>query len=407
MRFSAFTAVAAAVLVAVSVPALATSGSTSTMAVDTVSTEVVSAEFDFGMNPEIDDHLCHGRKKRVGLELAVREQLDARCSFFSVDLRRRMDTSAHQRLEMALDIYADTVFIMRHTLMTEGIERLRRLVQVGMLIQDGRAILKAAVSLNNNDVRTVRRGWIDIEIALAMTKFERAEFYAKHMPNLCLAQEIFHFVVDASVAVVRTAVSIPIVVGVAITVAIQGAVHLVARAFHYMAHTLHWIVKEIEYAFLMFRHKAKRFLKKVGAGIQAGAKAIGHGLHKLGHEIKEGFEDAAAIIVDIGHHLHRHHHCHAVCHDVVDDNSAKCSCNKGDDGYATITQVCMVNQKICTEQTFITTIEQYDIELAWTEEDAQTKVVECAKEVYSAVDDLRGEFQAKEVEYFAEKSGTS
>jgi hypothetical protein len=270
-----------------------------------------------------------------------------------------------------------------------------------MLIHDGEAILKVAAVLNRNDGRKVRRAWIAHEIHHLQAKFERAAFYAKHLPNLCLAQDFFHFVVDASVAVVEFAVGVPLAIGAAVGIALHEAAHLVARAFHYMAHVLHWAIHEIEYAFIMFIKKTKRFLKKVGHGIKAGIKAIGHGLHKIGHEIKEGAEDVVSIIVDIGHHLHHHHHCHAVCHDDSSSSSSSdCGCGAdNDDGYATVTQVCQAEQQVCSKEAFTAKISaHYDIELSWTKEEATKKVVECATQVFGAIDGLRGELRAMENE---------
>jgi len=281
-----------------------------------------------------------------------------------------------------------------------------------MLIHDGEAILEIAVQLNRNDGRKVRKAWIEHEIRHLRHKFERAVFYAKHLPNLCLAQDFFKFVVDASVAVVEFAVGVPIAIGVAVGVAVYEAAHLVARAFHYMAHVLKWAVHEIEYAFIMFIKKTKRFLKKVGAGIKAGFKAIGHGLHKFGHELKEGIEDGISIIVDIGHHLHHKHHCHAVCQDSSSSSDNDCGCgNKdssdsdssdSDDGYATVTQVCQAQEQVCTQEVFTKKITaHYDVELSWTKEVAQQKTIECATEVFGAVGGMRGEFRSMEAEIAA------
>jgi hypothetical protein len=349
---------------------------------------------------EADVSLCHGAHAAAGAVVKVG------CDFHTPDFSARMNTPAHRRYEEALEIYHDVMHLIRHSLMTRGHLRMKRLVQIAMLVHDGEAILKVAAVLNRNDARKVRRSWIAHEIHHLLHKFERAAFYSRHLPNLCLAQDIFHFVVDASVAVVEFALSIPIAIGAAIGVAIYEAAHLVARAFHYMAHVLNWAIHEIEYAFIMFIKKTKRFLKKVGAGIKAGFKAIGHGLHRIGHDIKEGAEDVVSIIVDIGHHLHHHHHCHAVCNDDSssssdsgDSGDCGCGADSSDDGYATVTQVCQAEAQVCTKEAFTAKVTaHYDIELSWTKEESHTKVMECATQVFGAFDGLRSELRAMETE---------
>jgi hypothetical protein len=402
MRYSA-PALAAAALVAASAASASPAPGLSVGA--EVGAHIGGVGFDVGAHVDIDAGLCHGRHNSPhhhGLSVELKAKLDLDCSFFSIDFRGRMNTPAHQRYEEALEIYHDVMHLMRHSLMTRGKERLKRLVQIAMLIHDGEGILSIALKLNKSDSRKVRRHWISHEIHHLQAKFERAAFYARHLPNLCLAQDFFHFVIDASVAVVEFAVAVPIAVGVAVGVAIHEAAHLVARAFHYMAHVLKWAIHEIEYAFIMFVKKTKRFLKKVGHGIKAGLHAIGHAIHKVGHEIKEGAEDVVSIIVDIGHHLGHHHHCHAICHDHSADHGS-CGCDAdADDGYATITQVCKAEEKVCSEEKFTAKITKtYDIELSWSKEEAHSKVMECATTVFGSIDGLRGELRALEGEVSA------
>jgi len=260
--------------------------------------------------------------------------------------------------------------------------------------------------LNANDGRKVRKSWIQHEINSLRAKLSRSRWISMHLPNLCLAEDIFHFAVDASVAVVEFAVAVPIAVGAAIGIAITEAVHLVARAFHYMGKFLHWAIDEIEYAFLMLRKKIKRGIKKIGNGI----KKIGNWIHHVGHEIKEGLEDGVSIIVDIGHHLTEGHHCHHHCGGNVgvivvggdsSSSSESCDCNQ-DDGYAAITEVCVTEEKVCSREEYSAKITaHYDIELSWTKEESVTKVQETVTEINAAIGGLKTELAAMQAQVIA------
>jgi hypothetical protein len=263
------------------------------------------------------------------------------------------------------------------------------------LIRDGEEILIVAGVLNSKDDRKVRRRWIQHEINVLESKFKRARFWAMHLPNLYLAEDIFHFAIDASLKVVEFALAVPVVVGAAIGIAIHEAAHLVARAFHFMGHVLRWAIDEIEYAFIMFAKKVKKGLKKIGHGIKAGLHAIGHGLHHIGHEIKEGLEDGVSIIVDIGHHALHHHHCHHHCSNVglvIDDSSSSsssssddCDCEAQED-YSTVTAVCVETEKVCTKEAFTAKVTaQYNVELSWTKEECHEKVKTTLVEINEAM----------------------
>lgn len=349
----------------------------------------------------VDLELCHGHHAGVAAGVKV----TAGCDFFSVDFRARMNTPAHVKYEVALEIYHDIQVLIRHTLMTRGLERLKRLIEISALVKEAEDILVVADVLNANDGRKVRKSWIQHEINHLRAKLSRSRWISMHLPNLCLAEDIFHFAVDASVAVVEFAIAVPIAVGAAIGIAVHEAVHLVARAFHYMGKFLHWAVDEIEYAFLMLRKKIKRGIKKIGKGIHA----IGSWIHHVGHEIKEGLEDGVSIIVDIGHHALHHHHCHHKCSGntaivvVGDDSSSSdsCDCNE-DDGYAAITEVCVAEEKVCSKEEYTAKISaHYDIELSWTKEESYTKVQETVTEINAAIGGLKTELIAMQAQVVA------
>jgi hypothetical protein len=340
---------------------------------------------------ELDLSLCHG----AHAGLAVGAKVRVGCDFHSIDFRARMNTAAHRRYEEALEIYHDVMHLIRHTLMTRGKERALRLIEIAALIRDGEEILIVAGVLNSKDDRKVRRRWIQHEINVLESKFKRARFWAMHLPNLYLAEDIFHFAIDASLKVVEFALAVPVVVGAAIGIAIHEAAHLVARAFHFMGHVLRWAIDEIEYAFIMFAKKVKKGLKKIGHGIKAGLHAIGHGLHHIGHEIKEGLEDGVSIIVDIGHHALHHHHCHHHCSNVglvIDDSSSSsssssddCDCEAQED-YSTVTAVCVETEKVCTKEAFTAKVTaQYNVELSWTKEECHEKVKTTLVEINEAM----------------------
>jgi len=389
MQYANYLAAAAvlAAYPAIAAPATAAAGFDVSAKVGPFSAEVAAGA-------AVDLSLCHG----AHAEVAVGAKVRLGCDFHSVDFRARMNTAAHRRYEEALEFYHDVMHLIRHTLMTRGKERALRLIEIAALIRDGEEILIVAGVLNSKDSRKVRRRWIQHEINLLESKFKRARFWAMHLPNLYLAEDIFHFACDFSLKVVEFALAVPVVVGAAIGVAIHEAAHLVARAFHFMGHVLHWAIDEIEYAFIMFAKKVKKGLKKIGHGIKAGIHAIGHGLHHLGHEIKEGLEDGVSIIVDIGHHAlhHHHHHCHDHCSNVGlvigDDSSSSssssdddCDCDAQDD-YSTVTAVCVEADKVCTKETFTAKVTaQYNVELAWTKEESHEKVKATLVEINEAM----------------------
>jgi len=361
---------------------------------------------------ELDLNLCHG----AHAGLAVGAKVKVGCDFHSVDYRARMNTAAHLRYEEALEIYHDIMYLIRHTLMTRGKERALRLIEIAALIRDGEEILIAASVLNTKDGRRVRRRWIQHEIDSLESKFKHARFWAMHLPNLYLAEDIFNFAIDASIAVVEFAIAVPIVIGAAVGVAIHEAAHLVARAFHFMGHVLHWAIDEIEYAFIMFARKVKKVVKAIGHGIhkvgheiKEGIIAIGHGLHKVGHEIKEGLEDGISIIVDVGHHLH-HHHCHKHCHNiglVIDDSSSSsssddteesCDCNE-EENYTSVTAVCVEKEEVCSKETFAAKVSaNYNIELSWTKEQSHEKVKATLVEINTAMAAFAADLKSLEVD---------
>jgi hypothetical protein len=355
-----------------------------------VDAKVGPFELEVGAAASVDLSLCRGA--HAGLSAGIK--LKAGCQFHMPDFRARMDTPAHRRYEEALEIYHDVMHLLRHTLMTRGKERALRLLEIAALIRDGEEILIVAGVLNAKDGRKVRRRWIQHEIHSLEAKFKRTRFWACHLPNLYLAEDLFHFAIDASLAVVEFAVAVPIVVGAAVGIAIHEAFHLVARAFHFMGHVLKWAIDEIEYAFVMFVKKIRKGLKKIGHGIKAGFKAIGHGLHHLGHEIKEGIEDGISIIVDVGHHLgHHHHHCHSKCNVglIVDDSSSSssssddCDCEAAAD-YTTVTAVCVEAEEVCSRESFTAKLTaNYNVELSWTKEESHEKVKATMIEVNAAM----------------------
>jgi hypothetical protein len=387
MQYANYIAAAAAIAAssALAAPATVAAGFDVGAKVGPLSVEVAAGA-------ELDLSLCHG----AHAGLAVGAKVRVGCDFHSIDFRARMNTPAHRRYEEALEIYHDVMHLIRHTLMTRGKERALRLIEIAALIRDGEEILIVAGVLNSKDDRKVRRRWIQHEINVLESKFKRARFWAMHLPNLYLAEDIFHFAIDASLKVVEFALAVPVVVGAAIGIAIHEAAHLVARAFHFMGHVLRWAIDEIEYAFIMFAKKVKKGLKKIGHGIKAGLHAIGHGLHHLGHEIKEGLEDGVSIIVDIGHHALHHHHCHHHCSNVglvIGDDSSSSSSSSSDDcdceaqeDFSTVTAVCVETEKVCSKEAFTAKVTaQYNVELAWTKEECHEKVKTTLVEINEAM----------------------
>jgi len=350
---------------------------------------------------EADLQLCHGA--HAGLAAGATVKLG--CDFHTPDFRARMNTAAHLRYEEALELYHDVMHLIRHTLMTRGVERALRLIEIASMVRDGEEILIIAGTLNTNDSRKIRRRWIAHEIHSLEAKFRRARFWACHLPNLYLAEDFFKFTLNAGLKVVEFAVAVPIVVGAAIGLAVVEAAHLVARAFHFMGRVLRWAVDEIEYAFIMFARKLKHGIKKIVKGIK-----------HLGHEIKEGLEDGVAIVVDIGHHLFQRHHCHHKCSAnvgliVVDDSSSsssssseqQCDCSSSsssqEDDFATVTEVCVEKEEVCTKETFSAKVSaNYNIELNWTKEESIEKVKTTLLEVNQAITSFTTDLQKFEVD---------
>lgn len=370
-----------------------------------------SAELEVG--GEADLNLCHG----AHAGLAVGAKVKVGCEFSTPDFRARMNTAAHARYEEALELYHDVMYLIRHTLMTRGVERALRLIEIASMIRDGEEILVIAGTLNTSDARKIRRRWIAHEIHSLEAKFRRARFWACHLPNLYLAEDFFKFTLNAGLKVVEFAVAVPIVVGAAVGLAVVEAAHLVARAFHFMGRVLRWAIDEIEYAFIMFARKLKKGIKKVVKGIEAGIHAIGHGLHKIGHEVKEGLEDGVAIVVDIGHHLFHRHHCHHKCSAnvgliIVDDSSSsssssssqeQCDCSSSsssqEDDYATLTEVCMEKEEVCSKETYTAKVSaNYNVELSWTKEESIEKVKTTLVEINQAMSAFTTDLQKFEAD---------
>jgi hypothetical protein len=374
-----------------------------------VGAKVGPFEVEVAAGAEVDLSLCHG----AHAGLAVGAKVKVGCDFHKPDFSARMRTPAHLRYEEALEIYHDIMYLVRHTLMTRGKERAIRLIEIAAMIRDGEEILIVAGVLNTKDDRKIRKRWVQHEINSLEAKFRRARFWAMHLPNLYLAEDIFNFAVDLSVKTVEFAVAVPIVVGAAVGIAIHEAVHLVARAFHFMGRVLRWTLDEIEYAFILLAKKIKSGLKKIGHGIhkigheiKEGIIAIGHGLHHAGHEIKEGLEDGVSIIVDIGHHAFQRHHCHQHCSGNVglvivgDDSSSssssssseedQCSCG-GEEAEVeveetTVSAVCVEKEQVCSREQFTATVQaNYNIQLAWSKTESIEKVKTTMVEINQAI----------------------
>lgn len=357
--------------------------------------------FEVAGAAELDLSLCH---PKAAAAFGVKVDISA-CKFHMPNFRERMNTPAHRRYEEALEIYHDVMHLVRHTLMTRGVERALRLIEIASLIRDGEAILIVAAELSLSDDHFVRRRWVQHEIHALEAKFKKARFWACHLPNLYLAEDFFHFVIDASVKVVEFAVAVPIAVGAAVGLAIHESIHLVAKAFHFMGHVLKWAVEEIVDAFIVLARKIKKGIKKIGHGIKKigheikeGIIAIGHGIHHVGHEIKEGLEDGISIIVDIGHHALHRHHCHHKCNAnvgiiVVDDSSSssedQCDCaeeESSSEDYVDVAAVCVEKEQVCTKETFTAKVQaEYNIELSWTKEESHEKVKATIIEINQAV----------------------
>jgi len=385
-----------------------------------VGAKVGPFEVEVAAGVEADLSLCHG----AHAGLAVGAKIRVGCDFHTPNFRARMDTPAHRRYEEALEIYHDVMHLVRHTLMTRGRERALRLIEISAMIRDGEEILVVAGVLNTKDSRRIRHKWVQHEINELEAKFRRSRFWAMHLPNLYLAEDIFNFAVDASIKVVEFAVGVPIAIGAAIGVAVHEAVHLVARAFHFMGRVLRWTIAEIEYAFILLAKKIKKGIKAIGHGlhwvgheIKEGIIAVGHGLHKAGHEIKEGLEDGVSIIVDIGHHAFERHHCHARCHGDIglvigDDSSSSSSsdaCQCGDDDSSsseettTVAAVCIEAEEVCSKETFTAKVSaNYNIELNWTKQESHEKVKATLIEINEAMSAFSRDLKKIEVDTSSE-----
>jgi len=356
---------------------------------------LVKVEAGISVGGEIE--LC---RDHAGLELDVK--VKGSCKFFSENFSERMRTKAHLTFESALELYHDVMYLMRHTLMTRGAERMVRLIEISALIRDAENILINAEIYNAVDTHFVRRKWIAHEIKSLRTRLEFARKVSLHLPNLCLAEDMYHFVIDASIKVVKGVLAVPVIAGAAVYAGFEFSAHLAARAFHFMGSVLKWAIEEVEHAFLVFRLKVK-----------AGIKAIGRGLAKFGHATAEAAGDIGAIIVDIAHHkFGKKHHCPRRCSTAVvvvagsDSSSSSSSsdddCSSCDDTAAAVvslTEVCTVEKQVCTQKKFGARLHaQYDIELNWDETTAVTEVTQTVTKINAALGGLQGELRTIEIE---------
>jgi len=388
----------AAVLLATAVPALASPGLEVGAGVSVgagrgrvgagieVGADLGLVKFDAGVAAGGQLELCG---HHAGLELDYK--VKANCQFFGSRFHERMNTKAHLTYETALSLYYDIMCVMRHTLMTRGLERMKRLIEISAMVRDAENILINAEIYNAIDARPIRRGWVAHEIKHLRGKLETARWISLHLPNLCLAEDVFNFVVDASITVVKGALAIPVIAGAAVVASIQFAAHLAARAFHFMGRVLKWAVEEIEYAFLVFRAK-----------VRAGLHAIGEGLHRFGHALKEGAEDVAWIISDKIHHAFQHHSCHCpkTSAVIVVGGEDDCSCSGEEEVAAvSLTKMCVVQEQVCTEKQFTAKLHaEYDMELKWSETTAVTQVTETVTKINAALGGLSGELRMIEAD---------
>jgi len=259
--------------------------------------------------------------------------------------------------------------LIRHTLMTRGHERAIRLIEIASLIHKGDELLVGAELYNSKDKHTIRRKWIHHEIDSLESKFVRARFWAKHLPNLYLAQDLFKFTLNASVQVVEFAVGLPVAVGLAIGAAAKEALHLVARAFRFMGAVLLWTVNEVEEAFIWLAKKVRRSL----------------------HAIAEGVSDAVAVVIDIGHHIFQSHHCKRQCKiglTIGDADKCDCRAAKIQAETVTVTALCVEREDVCSKEEFSAQMSGYDVGLSWTKEDSHLKVKSTVTEINKAITTL-------------------
>jgi hypothetical protein len=338
----------------------------------------------------IRDNFCHGGQAdfpiadessyEAGVIIAVGGDINC----FGSKFNKRMNTPAHITYEKALFLYQDIHHMVIHTLTKSGMARFKRLVEIAAKIQRAFEYLDDAEAMNKHDTHHIRRKWVRHEIRHLRAKLSHARWFALHLPNLALCQEAFHFVVDASLTVIKVVAAIPFVIGAAIGVAVHWAVHAVVDALHFIGHVLKWTIRGIVGAFIKFHHKVKKGLKK-----------LGHKLHKIGHHIKEDLKDIGSVIVDIGHHMFHHHHCEKGDFGVVivgvEEPQQECQYVEDD--------LCIIGEKQCTREEFTMKAQMhYDIEFSWTHEESVTKVTECMRRVNDGFLSMRSELQQQEVQ---------
>jgi len=268
---------------------------------------------------------------------------------------------------------------------------MERLSLIAIMIHDARWLLDEAGRINSHDGHAWRRAWISFEILKLRIGLKVTQEISLHLPNFCLAEEIFRFAVDESIAVVEVAVSIPIIV-------IHEAIHLIHRVFHFMKVALKWTVETIIHEFFRLVRKIKR-----------GFQAVGRGIHRIAHGIKEGLEDGASIIMDVGHHVREHfrshnaHHDHEDCHNrgTCDDELVE-EVEEGDsctfDGQCTEEEECIFNGQCTKEEFTMKASAKFDISVSWTKEEAQTKVVECMRGINSSLEMLQVDIKTLETD---------
>jgi len=229
------------------------------------------------------------------------------------------------------------------------------------MIQRSYDYLEGAEILNDQDSRRVRHAWIQHEIRKLRRKLNDARWLALHLPNLYLACEAWNFTVDVALKVVEVIVAVPLIIGGAIAIGVIEAAHAVIRVFRFMAEVLRWAVHEVKEVFIRFRRKIRKIVR-----------AIGHEIHKIGHEIKEGLEDFGAIIVDIGHHAFQHHpHCERQSYGVILIGEEKDECSYSEE------DLCVIGVNECSRQEYVEKLHaNYDIEISWDKEESIKKVTE-------------------------------
>jgi hypothetical protein len=337
----------------------------------------------------IRDNFCHGDKADIpiadessytaGVIVAVGG--DVNC--FGSKFNKRMNTPAHITYEKALFLYQDIHHLVIHTLTRTGEKRFIRLIEIAAKIQRAYEYLDQAYDMNKHDTHHIRRKWVRHEIKHLRAKLDHARWFALHLPNLALCQEAFHFVVDASLTVIKVVASIPLVIGAAVGMALHWAVHAVVDAFHFIGHVLKWAIRGIVGAFIKFHRKVK-----------AGLKKIGHKLHEIGHHIKEDVKDIGSVIVDIGHHMFHHHHCEKGDFGVVIigvEAEKECEYEEED--------LCIIGEKQCTREEFtMKASAHYDIEFSWTHAESETRVMECMRRVNNGFIGMKAELEQHETQ---------